>query len=223
MISLIKKDILMVRWIFIIYILMILTTAPFLLLSRNDLGFYTLFIIENLMLTIIICNTEIAIEKKSKTDIFIASLPIERKIIIGSKYITFGIIPLISSLLHYLVVLFSEKYSFLSGIGNLQYKINPAILFISFSICLIYLGIYIALQYYLGENSKIIEYMLILSLFLIPELFEKIFKNTTNIYIMESVLRLGPGLIALVFILISFTIYLISYKVSVRIYNKREF
>lgn len=223
MISLIKKDFLMVRWIFIIYILMMLLSAPLLLLSKNELGFYTLFIFENLMLTIVICNTEIAIEKKSKTDIFITSLPIERKVIVGSKYIIFGIIPLISNVLDYLVVVFSEKYSFLSNVSNLQDKINPAILFISFSICLIYVGIYIALNYYLEENSKIIEYILLLSLFLIPELFDKISIDSINTSIMEGIFSTGTGLIASITIIISLIIYFVSYKVSVAIYDKKEF
>lgn len=227
MISLIKKDIRMVRGLLILFTVAILLTAPWLLLSKNDIGFYIFFIFENLLITIVICNTETMIENKSKTDIFMTSLPIERKDLVKSKYISFGIYPVIFNLIHYLVIIFAKRYSFLGelgdALGNLQYEINPGIIFISSAICLIYIGIYIPLQYYLEEKSKIIEYILILLLFLIPELLDKLSGNTANISIVEYVFSMGVGLIALIFILIASIIYYISYKISVLVYNKRDF
>jgi len=227
MLNLIKKDLIITRIYMILGIIIILLFSSTILLSINDLYLYVSFIFIHLMITIMTCNAEMTTEIMKKPDIIMTSLPLKRDNIVKSKYIIFGMYMLISSILLYLVVYSYDKYSFIGTIsdklGNLQNGISPELLFFSLAICIIYISISVPLHYLLGENSKIIGYILFVLLFIIPESLFRFSETNTGSSILDNILGIDTLVFSLLLLGLSLILYLASMKISIKLYNKKEF
>ena len=226
MLNLIKKELIITRIHQILGIILIFTLGP-LLLSINDKTAYLMFTFLNLLIVIMICNTEMLLEIMKRSDIIMTSLPLRRDNIIKSKYIIYGLYPFISSIILYLVVKLSERNSIFGeiskAIGNMENGIGPDVLVFSLIICLIYISISMPLYYLLGEKSRIIGYILLISLFIIPNSLFGFSEQSTNSAIAKFIFSINRGVFPLLALGITFAIYLISMKISIKLYNKKEF
>lgn len=227
MLNLIKKELIITKTYVILGIIIIFISGPLILLSGNDIGAYFMFIFLNLLIVIMTYNTEMILEIMQKPDMVMASLPLKRDNIVKSKYIVYGIYPFVSSIALYLVTEFYEKNSFLGeiskAIGNMDKGIGPEVIMFSLAICLIYISISIPLHYLLGENSKIIGYVLFVLFFIISgQLFGPQETNTGS-SILDNIFGIDTIVFSLLLLGLSLILYLASMKISIKIYNKKEF
>lgn len=226
MLDLIKKELIVTRTYVILGIVIIFISGPLILLSVNDIGAYLMFIFLNLLIVIMTCNTEMILEIMEKPDMVMASLPLKRDNIVKSKYIVYGLYPFLSSIVLYLVTKFYEKNSFLGeisrGLGHMEKGIGVDVIMFSFAICLIYISISIPLHYLLGENSKIIGYVLFVLFFIISgQLFGPPETNAGS-SIVDNILGIDIIVFSLLLLGLSLILYLASMKISIKIYNKKE-
>ena len=227
MINLILKELIITRKYLILGSALICILGSGLLLSKNDMTGYFLFILINLVIVFISCDTEMKSDIMKKSDIIMTSLPLRRENIIKSKYIIFGFYPFISNILLYLITTFLNKYSFIGEIskalGGLENGIGPDVIFYSLAICLIYISVSMPLYYFLGENSKLITYILIMSLFIIPDWAFRFFEKHTNLSITKHIFGIDTIVLSFLSLGIALALYLASMYLSINIYNKKEF
>ena len=227
MINLILKELIITRRYLILGSLLICILGSGLLLSTNDMTGYFLFVLINLLIVFITCDTEMKSDIMNKSDILMTSLPLKRDNIIKSKYIVFGLYPFISSILLYIITVFLNRNSVIGEIskslGNLKNGIGPDVMFFSMAICLIYISVSMPLYYILGEKSKLITYILITSLFIIPDWFFRFSEKNSNLFITKDIFGLDTIVLWFLSLVIALSLYLASMYLSISIYNKKEF
>jgi len=227
MINLILKELIITRRYLILGSLLICILGSGLLLSTNDMTGYFLFVLINLLIVFITCDTEMKSDIMNKSDILMTSLPLKRDNIIKSKYIVFGLYPFISSILLYIITVFLNRNSVIGEIskslGNLENGIGPDVMFFSMAICLIYISVSMPLYYILGEKSKLITYILITSLFIIPDWFFRFSEKNSNLFITKDIFGLDTIVLWFLSLVIALSLYLASMYLSISIYNKKEF
>jgi len=178
-----------------------------------------------LLLTSVTHNSISKEDEKNKTKILMACLPIERSKDIKSKYLVSALIPIIFSILFYLYILFIEntKGSGSWQVGRMGIILDYEMIFLASSISLIYLGLTKPIPYCESKLIKAlgaIPNILILPLFFYtPALV--MFANKTNF--IENKLEFNLDNATLIIFFISIFIYLASMKISIKIYNKKEF
>ena len=227
MINLILKELIITRRYLILGSLLICILGSGLLLSTNDMTGYFLFVLINLLIVFITCDTEMKSDIMNKSDILMTSLPLRRDNIIKSKYIVFGLYPFLSSILLYIITVFLNRNSVIGEIskslGNLENGIGPDVMFFSMAICLIYISVSMPLYYILGEKSKLITYILITSLFIIPDWFFRFSEKNSNLFITKDIFGLDTIVLWFLSLVIALSLYLASMYLSISIYNKKEF
>jgi len=213
-INLIKKEITVTIGKFIAGIILIFIFAPMLLLIVDIRAVYSLFIFINLSMIMLICNTDLLAEGNNNIDLLMISLPIVKKDIVKSKFIIYGIYSVLYNILSFMC-----EYSFLAKIGGLRNGLSPEIIFYSLALCLIYLGIIIPLYYYLGEKSNVIGYVLFFSIFAIQKIIDVLIESS----VIRSIIDTNSWVFVSMIFITALIIYFISLRISISIYNKKEF
>jgi len=218
-INLIKKEITVTIGKFIAGIILIFIFAPMLLLIVDIRAVYSLFIFINLSMIMLICNTDLLAEGNNNIDLLMISLPIVKKDIVKSKFIIYGIYSVLYNIFMFAFLSFMCEYSFLAKIGGLRNGLSPEIIFYSLALCLIYPGIIIPLHYYLGEKSNIIGYGLFFLIFGSP----KLLNMWTESSVIRSIIDTNSWVFVSMIFITALIIYFISLRISISIYNKKEF
>ena len=219
MINLIKKEITVTIGKFIAGIILIFIFAPMLLLIVDIRAVYSLFIFINLSMIMLICNTDLLAEGNNNIDLLMISLPIVKKDIVKSKFIIYGIYSVLYNILIFVFLSFMCEYSFLAKIGGLRNGLSPEIIFYSLALCLIYPGIIIPLHYYLGEKSNVIGYVLFFSIFAIQKIIDVLIESS----VIRSIIDTNSWVFVSMIFITALIIYFISLRISISIYNKKEF
>lgn len=173
-----------------------------------------------LLSTIGILNTIITEDDKYNTDMLFNSLPIERKTIVISKYLSMAVFPFIYGLSTFII---SRAFE-LSD--SMMFYLTPKNLFhfegMVFSIALsfIFLSFYLPLYYLSIEKARMIGGASLVIVFILPIAIMKFTDNLGDLSIVNQYMKnlsLNISLLA-----VSITLYLISLQFSIKIYNKKE-
>lgn len=205
--KLIRKEISVNKSI-VIVIIVIPLYALALIATINKMQLYLVFS-SCVLMTTLFKNLSILGNKDHKVeDVLLLSLPIDRKYIVKSKYLVNGLFPLIFSILFYLFISFIRW----EPLSYHREVINFDIVVISTSISLIFSGFFIPI---LLKWKKIIPIMYLLIIILNSRVF------TLAQYIRNIELVVNYGLISIVLLFIAIVSYVISMKMSERIYKKQ--
>lgn len=170
-----------------------------------------------LLATLIIINDIANQDSKYNTDIIFNSLPIDRKTIVMSKYLSMGVLPFIyggATFVFSRAFLLSDSLMFLFTPRNI-FNLEAAILAIAGSF--IVLSLYLPLYYLSIDKAKIASSSSLFIVFLAPILLIKFSDIIGERWIINNIsLSIGALVISLV-------LFYISLNLSIKIYNKREF
>lgn len=202
MLGLIKKDLLLMKTnaksllvIFIIYLLMAIN------------GNFDIIIMFPLFIFVLLIST-FGYDEYNNWDSYVNALPIDRKIIILSKYLISIILLVISSVVSCLVAFFYDRVNILH---NLSY-IGGCLCGMLIAISLIYPLIF----KYGSQKGRIAGFVFIVGCAFLLGIVSKINIISSIIDSFEAYFLIG-------FILLTIILLVISYIVSVKIYLKREF
>lgn len=174
-----------------------------------------------LLSTIGILNTIITEDDKYNTDMLFNSLPIERKTIVISKYLSMAVFPFIYGLSTFII---SRAFE-LSD--SMMFFLTPKNLFhfegvvLSIAASFILLSFYLPIYYFSIEKARMIGQASLVIIFILPIAIMKFADNLGELSIINQYMKnisLNISLLAL-----SVILYLISLQFSITIYNKREF
>ncbi|MGL5652251.1 MAG: ABC-2 transporter permease [Paraclostridium sp.] len=213
MFNLLKKDFIIIKnfWSFLI----IFSILGPIFINYQTRGFdssFISFIITILFLEFILYGSVSRLEEKNKGCILLTTMPYSRSDIVKSKYLFIGSIFIITYILYILAALITPiEMNFLS--------INSIL--ISFLVISIFFGVYIPIQYKYGtEKTKYISSCFVLiSPLSLPAIVKWIQSKNIHLNIINRV----PNLVKyIIIILMSLAILIISIKVSINIYAKKD-
>ena len=149
-----------------------------------------------------------------KSDLFLNSLPLDRRIIVSSRYVT-----MLVYISYIALIVFVSSYTFVDGSPVYPINVNE-ILNIS-SITILLIAFYLP-TYYLRENKDDRTYdILIFIIMAIIMILRSSYINKNILYRSISILDLNQS--PLLFILISLASYIGSLYFSIKIYESKEF
>lgn len=207
--ELIRSELLVNKYFFLINLLLPLFLIPIVISPSKD-GLYIIFILCMVIFSIFPVTSIIGEKSRSNINILYLSLPVYREYIIKSRYIVYSILPLVSSILLYLLIAITP-WEFLS---YQRQVIDFDIVIISTSIIIIILSFIIPL---IIKNSKAIHVVDIVAYFL-PFIGFRIIQYFNIDYIQINILY---GYKSLILLVAASAIYLISMKISNSIFKKQ--
>lgn len=217
MYSLLLKDILVQKKQFL-YGILLAAIYSFAFSSNNLGGVLTVFVFPYIFVL-----TAASYEEKNRSEIVLASLPIKRSILVMEKYVSVFLFAALGAIEYIIVV----------GIGNmLQLPIRFSTLTIEpvliFGLA-VYYGIYLPFYFKFGYiKTRWINFVMFFGLFFgVTGLISVINKYGTNSQVLNSLITLFKNqsntFVANELIIMALLIYALSYMISVKIYNSREF
>lgn len=205
MIKLIKKELYLSRYVVFLMGLFTHFFGSSIFLARDYFGAYIIFLIMNLLISFMVLGTNLKKDMEDKGDILMYSLPVNRRHIIMSKYLSISIYPIISSVVLYLYAIFyrsQSMFNFLGDFTGMNDRIGPELILFSIGACLLFVAIVIPMSYWLGRKATIIGPFLILLLLSLPGLSIRLFPAS---FIMEDnyFAAIGSVVISLILMFIS--------------------
>lgn len=219
MINLILKDIIIQKKT-VLLSLVYMIAAIIISSGPVDLGFVTGLI----GVTFILITTSSATEDKNNVYILLNSLPIKRSHIVLSKYLSIFVYIIIGTVYYYLAI------TIINVIG-----MSPEVSYISFQGIVIAIlvvsllnGIYLPMLFKVGyTKTRTISSILFLSFFFGVSYIIDFFRESENIKIIGSIVNFLSNLsstqLNMITIGLTIIVLLISYALSLRFYNNREF
>ena len=220
--KLIKKDLRVYRFSIVLSCLFSFLFGFLIMLSRDISTMYVIYTAHALFLCFFAFFG--TMENNIKNDRLFISLPVDRKNIVISKYITYILISIIFNLLYYLQVLYFINAS------NFNTPYMP-FANISLNLALVSLGVGIIIasiihfSYYLIGYRKNNRSNLVLYIFLVFDVGTLLVFTRSNFRAvsLESILtNENLTIVALGILLVGLVLYLISMKVSIILYEKTE-
>lgn len=170
-----------------------------------------------LLITITLENL---IKEEGKTkDIILKSLPIDRRDIVLSRYITIFI---------YIVFIFGITYisSYIFSFSYDPMVVGKPIsllgLLFNIIIVIILIAIVLPIQYLKRRISSMLNIIIYLSLFIMPFISSKINNNFVFSEVFTRIVNMGLEINTLIYIPIGIGFYYLSFKISTRIYKSIE-
>lgn len=201
------------------YYYSLITFAVIILLMNNNLSYGLLFLAP-FFLTYMTTISIFISEKSDKTERFFCSLPITRKEIVISKYISLILFALINILMSIGIVFLLQQL----GIKQSFFNNNYIILF--FNAILLFASLTFPFFFVLNDIKLFsrLSFFLFIIVALgkkIMSFFYKIIKNHEKVnFIVQNIL--DSNYLFYLLLLVILIIYLISYMVSVKLYRKKE-
>lgn len=218
--QLIIKDFMVLRFINLLIIFMgilfgfigAISTIPF---SANMIYGYGIFVMIYMFLMF-----SLQIEEKSKSYIMVSSFPLNREKIVTAKYISIIIYLIVSALFIILVSNISIRLFTVTLSEN-----TPSIFSLLFiiGICLLFLSVYLPFQYYYMAKSQMFNSLFYGILILLPNILSRYGFRIENIKWINSLVKIDLKNIIFIVLGIGILMYLISLKVSQKIYKAKEF
>lgn len=213
MFNLLKKDFIIIKdfWLFLI----IFSILGPIFINYQTRGFdssFISFIITILFLEFILYGSVSRLEEKNKGSILLTTMPYSRSDVVKSKYLFIGSIFIITYVLYILAALITPiEMNFLS--------INSIL--ISFLVISIFFGVYIPIQYKYGtEKTKYISSCFVL---ISPLSLPAIVKWIQSKHIHLNIINRVPNMVKyIILIILSLAILVISIKISINIYSKKD-
>ncbi|KAA5806217.1 ABC-2 transporter permease [Thermoanaerobacterium thermosaccharolyticum] len=217
MYSLLLKDILVQKKQFL-YGILLAAVYSFAFGSDNLDGVLTVFVFPYIFVL-----TAASYEEKNKAEMILISLPIKRSLLVMEKYVSVFLFAALGAIEYIIVV----------GIGNLfQLPIKFSTLTIEavliFGLAMYY-GIYLPLYFKFGYlKTRWVNFVMFFGLFFgVPSLVSAINKYGINFKILNPLITFFKNqsniAVANELIIMALLIYALSYAISVKIYNSREF
>lgn len=208
MIKLIRKEIMFMRgWLVVVFAFPILTVYIIFLEKSETYIFLSLLICVTTIMSILSIMGQ---ERTTKLDSFMLSLPINRNDIVKSKYVVYGLLPVIYSTSLYFSLTITSHVFKLEDIN-----IGIDFILLAGSISLITVAIVMPILFK-GNRKYKTGYRIINFLYLAIILFG----TSISSYLDILVLNLNFELLGIVLSVIAIVVYLISHKVSQKLYGK---
>lgn len=216
MINLIKKD-LFLTWgnLILNIVFLLLIWGPISLLSVDKFTFLMIFTIANLILATMNMEIGSMMEISYNINMVMASLPLRRGNVVISKYLVSFLSQMLYCIILYVYIQFLSKYTNLGALMTI--RVGFEVIFFSLAACLIYISASIPLYYKYRSNARAIGFVLEAVIIAIPGYLLKNYIKPDNLMVLNSLTY------SLIVSIISIIIYLISIKISVRIYDKLEY
>jgi hypothetical protein len=219
MINLILKDIIIQKktvLLSLVYMILVIIISS----GPVDLG----FIAGLIGVTYILITTSSATEDKNNVYVLLNSLPIKRSHIILSKYLSIFVYIIIGTVYYYLAI------SIINVIGastEVSYISFQGVVIAIFAVSLLN-GIYLPVLFKVGyTKTRILSMILFMSFFFGVSYIIDFFRESENIKVIGSIINFLSNLsspqVNLVTIGLTIIVLLISYALSLRFYNNREF
>lgn len=218
MIKLIKKELYLSRNVLFLMGLFTHFFGSSLFLARDYFGAYITFLIMNLLVSYIVLGICLKKDMEDKGDTLMYSLPVNRRHIIMSKYLSISIYPIISSVILYLYAILYSKYSQFNFLGNftgMNDRVGPELILFSIAACLLLIAFVIPMIYLIGKKATIIGPFLIFLVLSLPNLSTRLFRGDT--IIMEDNYSL-----ALVFLAISLGLMFLSIRFTLKKFGQGD-
>lgn len=204
--ELIRKEITLTKGYLLVVLLFPILSAMFLFFEKDETYILFSFMISTVT-TMAILNI-MGEERSAKMDSLFLSLPVIRDNVVKSKYLVYGLLPIIYSVLLYVSTYIANLY-----LKTEDININVDFVLLSSSISLIIVAIIIPILFKWNSKYKV-AYMVIHLLF-----------ASSSIIFNYDLFRvdLNFQLLSMVLFIISIVVYLVSYRVSKRLYRKISF
>ncbi|MBP2072210.1 MULTISPECIES: ABC-2 transporter permease [Thermoanaerobacterium] len=217
MYSLLLKDILVQKKQFL-YGILLAAVYSFAFSSNNLGGVLTVFVFPYIFVL-----TAASYEEKNKAEMILISLPIKRSLLVMERYISVFLFAALGAIEYIIVV----------GVANLvelpikfsTLTIEPVLIFG----LAVYYGIYLPLYFKFGYiKTRWVNFVMFFGLFFgVAGLISAINKYGTNSQVLNSLITFFKNqsntVVANELIIMALLIYALSYMISVKIYNSREF
>lgn len=149
-----------------------------------------------------------------KSDVFLNSLPLDRRILVSSRYVT-----MLVYILYIALIVFVFSYTIIDGSPIYPINVNE-ILNIS-SITILMTAFYLPTYYLRGHKDERTNDIALIIIMAIIMILRSSYINKNIIYRSLSILNLNQS--PLLFILISLAAYIGSLYFSIKIYESKEF
>ncbi|AGB17869.1 ABC-2 transporter permease [Thermoanaerobacterium thermosaccharolyticum] len=217
MYSLLLKDILVQKKQFL-YGILLAAVYSFAFSSNNLGGVLTVFVFPYIFVL-----TAASYEEKNKAEMILISLPIKRSLLVMERYISVFLFAALGAIEYIIVV----------GVANLvelpikfsTLTIEPVLIFGLAA----YYGIYLPLYFKFGYiKTRWVNFVMFFGLFFgVTSVISAINKYGINFKILNPLITFFKNqsniAVASELIIVAFLIYVLSYAISVKIYNSREF
>ena len=213
--TLVKKDISLNIFINIAVILGGLLLG-FVITLFNEIGFSQIISLWFGVILIFYPLGALTTEDKKTKDIILRSLPIDRRHIVLSRYITMLIysisIPVIVFLSPYII-------GFMYGISFLFKPTSIWVLLFHIILTMIIVSIILPTQYLSGGISKVLSIGLYFILIIVPLIISQIDNGFINTKIYNYVGNIKYGMNSIILIFLGIVIYFLSSQVSIKLYK----
>lgn len=222
---LVKKDILLCR-IGIFFIILINFFLGFINLALTSeystimLG-YNLFM--GLFLTLL---TVLGREEKVNSDMILNSIPLDKKIIVTSRYVSSLLFPLAHGLILFVYshILKNTRLLWILGyrIHGQIYAISIYSLLIVLSIIITFLSFYLPFYYLKFGKGKALNVIAYFLLVILPALIIRFYSILMDLEFVKYIYLLDKRILTLIAFAISLVLYVASMEVSKRIYSQKK-
>lgn len=175
-------------------------------------------------ITHILMMSGCALDEKNKSDVILNSLPLNRSVIVGARYLMVIIYMLFTVAIYILTTWAIGLLNLVPNLYNISLEGFTGAVFASSLLNSIYLPIYFKFGYI---KSKIYHFILFFGMFFgINFVATSLVRNTDNPVLQRiEVLfeNLSDSMIGIIIAGAAFTLMAISYGISLKIYKKREF
>lgn len=202
-IKLLQKDILLIKR-HIVFLILLATIIPVFFSNADELNYNFVFILTTII-TILSAYQDISIEEEKypNATMLLCTLPISRELMVFAKYLLVFFLYVVCIFVYLLVCILLGK--------DIYFNFN--IISQNLLILLLILGLCIPLQYRFGHS--VVKYVFSIICVSMPFLVSFLSKANLN--------SNGPSIwFDLIIFIFSFVIYIISFKVSCFIFNKRD-
>ena len=199
---------------------LLLVLGVFVILSIiNKDASFILFLVPFYMVMILI--TTFSYDEFNNWERYCNSLPLSRNQIVKAKYLLFNACTIILLFIGFIASIFIPIF-----IDNISFEsLISTLLGVAFGVTFV-ISLLIPFYYRFGsQKGRIMVFISIAVLALLIALISKanIFNNASFLTFINNLNNLSLGVMAIILLLLMFIIIFISYQISLRIYNKKEF
>ncbi|WMJ81103.1 ABC-2 transporter permease [Clostridium sp. MB40-C1] len=219
MLNLIIKDFKITKKINVIFFIYALGMA-FVAIKSQAKHPGTLYIMSLILIVYISLLYANGYDGKYKIHIALNSMPVKKKNIVFSKYLS-----MIVYLAFYFLVMFIGSNVFGIIFNNTDNVISIWDFVICFNAMTIFYALYYPLYYKVNKDKlAMLNFGIYITVLIIPTLFTKFMKSSLGHTFLMSVSRVNNiNTIHLIFLLVAIVLQIISVEISFRIYSRKEF
>lgn len=207
MLKLIKKDLSLTKFYLILTMVLSFLFSPLIFLSYDESMFYILYTIPNLLVAVSCTEVQMEQEKLMNVNTLMRSLPIKKSNIVISKYLTALINQIIYGIIFLLLIKFQHLYTEFGWNGNLE-GIDFKVIFFALSISILYLSIYMPIYYRFNKYTNFFSFSAYIVIFFSSQIISHAPSNMSKYTI--------------ILLPISMLLYLISMRLSIRLFENKE-